>query len=148
VDYSLIHPDRVIRLSDIIVERCVSRCALLCLATRNTSLTPSFFSQILGVYAALLPPVLRLLRVANCFVCLEYNASRGYVPLLYLPPSNTRRAPPIDMPLLISRPLSRKISRPSPGPKSSDGSELSATLTHSQNSLRLHPAHAPAKALN
>ena len=42
-----------------------------------------------GPCAALLSPILRLLLVANRSVRLEHNAARGYVPLLYLPLSNT-----------------------------------------------------------
>ena len=45
--------------------------------------------QIFGLHVPLLSLVLRLLRVANRFIRLEYNAARGHVPLLYLPPSNT-----------------------------------------------------------
>ena len=88
MDYSRIHPDQVTRLSDIVVERCVSRCVLLCLAGSIAFLT-ALFPQILGVYAALLPPVLRLLCVANSGIRLEHHAARGHVPLLHLPPSDT-----------------------------------------------------------
>jgi hypothetical protein len=48
--------------------------------------------QFLGFYVPLLPAVLCFLRLANRFVCIKHNASRGHVSLLYISPSNTRRA--------------------------------------------------------
>ena len=45
--------------------------------------------QIFRLHAPLLSLVLRLLCVANRYICLEHHAARGHVPLLYLPPSNT-----------------------------------------------------------
>jgi len=45
--------------------------------------------QIFGLHAPIFPLVLRLLRVADRSFCLEHNAARGHVPLLYLPSSNT-----------------------------------------------------------
>jgi hypothetical protein len=50
--------------------------------------------QVLGLHITVFPPILRLLRMADCGVYSEYHAVGGHVPLLYLPPSNTRRAPP------------------------------------------------------
>ena len=97
--------------------------------------------QFLGVYASLLPVVLCFLCLANCFICLEHNAPRGHVLLLYVSPSNTRCALFTYTLQFISRYFFRKISRPSPGPKSFDASEPSVTLIHSQNSprrLRVH----------
>jgi autophagy-related protein 9 len=88
VDYSRIHPDQVTRLSDIVVERCVTRCVPPVDCAHHIS-HGFFFMQILGFYSAFLPPILRILRMANCIICLEHNAARGHVQLLYLPPSNT-----------------------------------------------------------
>jgi Autophagy protein ATG9 len=51
-----------------------------------------FNLQFLGFYVPLLPAVLCFLRLANSFVCIKHNASRGHVSLLYISPSNTRRA--------------------------------------------------------
>ena len=88
MDYSRIHPDQVTRLSDIVVERCVSRCVLRFPTVHVTFLTVLVL-QILGFYSAILSPVLRVLRMASRAIHPEHHAARGHVPLLYLPPSNT-----------------------------------------------------------
>jgi hypothetical protein len=50
--------------------------------------------QVLWLHTTFFPRILRLLRMADRGIYSEYHAVGGHVPLLYLPPSNTRRAPP------------------------------------------------------
>ena len=142
VDYSRVHSDHVTRLSDIVVERCVSRCVL---PTCWCYFDYISFSQILGIHTVILPLVLCFLCVADRLVCLERYAARGHVPFLYLPPSDTRRAyficlPPLS-PNITPR---RKTSRPYRGPRSFAASAPSATPILSQSYL--HHLHDPALA--
>jgi hypothetical protein len=73
---------------------------------RHSVIRFNFFSQILGIHTAVLPPVLCFLCVADCLVCPERYAAHGHVPFLYLPASDTRRAHSFYVTPFITQPLS------------------------------------------
>lgn len=93
VDYSRLREGSATRLSEIIVDKCVSKYAS---SSHSSWMISNEFIQVSWTNIPLLPTLPRILYLANHFIHPGHSPSHRHVQFLHASPQDTRRKPSND----------------------------------------------------